>query len=503
MPAAVLGHQLDQHAFAQAAVGDAQPLARPAAADRLEDGAAGQHQVGPLAADAGIGHARVVVHADERLDQIGNDAAGEPGAVDTAAVVARQAEMDAGQRRDRARGAEHVDAAVGHRAVQRLGLGKSGRASPRPRRPCRRTPPRLTWRPPWRSLRSDHADRQRHPGADAVGHAPAAAIAAPAEVDPDEFRRAAADVEEEDAGGVRIDQRGAAGDRQARLGLARDDLEGQAGLGAHALDEFGAVLGRAAGLGGDQPGAADLAVGELGAADARAPRWRAPSPRRRGGRWRRSPRPGGRCAKRRRRRGSRGRAGWRPAGGNCWCRDRARHRAAHRGARAAATAPHRLNGDHRRRLDAIDLEGVRRAVDSRSVDEARLAGIVRQRNTRKNRAAAATPAFPALGFLAARRRADRRWRGRIRPTRHLSRQIHAPDRRARPRSADLRPSTNVLFLQEEAQRLRSARCPRTSSVTLREPVYQAGATHKRWRNARDGRFPKERAGHPARKPIGP
>ena len=34
------------------------------------------------------------------------------------------------------------------------------------------------------------------------------------------------------------------------------------------VDELGAVLGRAAGFGGDQAGAADVAVGELGAADA-------------------------------------------------------------------------------------------------------------------------------------------------------------------------------------------------------------------------------------------
>ena len=87
------------------------------------------------------------------------------------------------------------------------------------------------------------------------------------EVDPDELRRAAADVEEDDAGGVRVDQRGAAGDGEPRLGLARDDLEREAGLLADAVDELRAVLGRAAGLGGDQPGAGDVAVGELGAAD--------------------------------------------------------------------------------------------------------------------------------------------------------------------------------------------------------------------------------------------
>ena len=43
---------------------------------------------------------------------------------------------------------------------------------------------------------------------------------------------------------------------EPRLGLAVDDLELEPDLARDALEEFGAVLGRAAGLGGDQPGAA-------------------------------------------------------------------------------------------------------------------------------------------------------------------------------------------------------------------------------------------------------
>ena len=48
-PHAVLAHHLHQHAFAQAAIGDAQARAREGAPDRLQDRAAGKHQVGALA----------------------------------------------------------------------------------------------------------------------------------------------------------------------------------------------------------------------------------------------------------------------------------------------------------------------------------------------------------------------------------------------------------------------------------------------------------------------
>src|SRR6202158_2536147 len=50
-------HQFEQDAFADAAIGDAQPADRPGGADRIEDGAAAQHQIGALAPDARAGGA--------------------------------------------------------------------------------------------------------------------------------------------------------------------------------------------------------------------------------------------------------------------------------------------------------------------------------------------------------------------------------------------------------------------------------------------------------------
>ena len=66
---------------------------------------------------------------------------------------------------------------------------------------------------------------------------------------------------------VEVDQRGAARDRELGLRLAVDDLDVEAGLGAHALQEFGAVVGKPAGLGGDQAGAGDAVPLDLGRAD--------------------------------------------------------------------------------------------------------------------------------------------------------------------------------------------------------------------------------------------
>src|SRR3954467_2189505 len=87
---AVLAHHLDQHALAQAAVGDAQPRQREGIADRIQNGAAGQHQIGALDADAIIVGALLVAHAAQPLDHRGDISTVHPDAIDAATVVARQ-----------------------------------------------------------------------------------------------------------------------------------------------------------------------------------------------------------------------------------------------------------------------------------------------------------------------------------------------------------------------------------------------------------------------------
>ena len=111
----------------------------------------------------------------------------------------------------------------------------------------------------------DDADRQRRPADDVRLRRPAPAGARTAE--PHQFRRAAADVEQDDARRRRIEQLGAAGRRQPRLGRRIDDLKLETGLFGDALAECLAVLGGAAGLGGDEAGAHNAARVHLVAAD--------------------------------------------------------------------------------------------------------------------------------------------------------------------------------------------------------------------------------------------
>jgi len=68
---------------------------------------------------------------------------------------------------------------------------------------------------------------------------------------PGQLGRAAAHVDDQNRLGARVEQVQAAGDRQAGLLGRIDDLELQSGAATHPFDEGLAVLGGAAGLGGD------------------------------------------------------------------------------------------------------------------------------------------------------------------------------------------------------------------------------------------------------------
>ena len=136
----------------------------------------------------------------------------------------------------------------------------------------------------------DHANRQRHPGLD-LGEWRAAPRGRRT-LEADQFRGAAADVEQEHAIGLRVDQRGAAGGRQPRFGLTVDDLQLKSHLLGDAGTEFGAVDRCATRLGGDQlrPRHATIAhlvaangqrfdrTGDRGIADAAGCRYTLPQP---------------------------------------------------------------------------------------------------------------------------------------------------------------------------------------------------------------------------------
>ena len=68
-PTPIGAHHLRQNALAQSAVGDADPLGGKMRADRLENRAAGQHEIGALGADAGVGGAFGVAHRAQARDR--------------------------------------------------------------------------------------------------------------------------------------------------------------------------------------------------------------------------------------------------------------------------------------------------------------------------------------------------------------------------------------------------------------------------------------------------
>ena len=117
------------------------------------------------------------------------------------------------------------------------------------------------------------ADGQRGPGDHAVlrveppGKAAVALAVAPREVQQDELRGAAADVEHEDEVAAWVDERRRAGHRQPRLHLGCQDLDLEAEPVADAREELSAVLGDAAGFRGDEARAPHLGAAELGGAD--------------------------------------------------------------------------------------------------------------------------------------------------------------------------------------------------------------------------------------------
>jgi len=117
-----------QHAFAQAAVGDDDAGGGPGAQDGGEDGAARQHELDAVGADAGVGAEAVGSEGSQQVEGGFGIFAGEDGAVDELAAVVFQAEGDAGERGDRAGCAQQCDAAVAQFELDAVGLFEMGEA---------------------------------------------------------------------------------------------------------------------------------------------------------------------------------------------------------------------------------------------------------------------------------------------------------------------------------------------------------------------------------------
>ena len=258
-----VAHELRKYAVAQAAIGHTQAVGRPDAADRLEDRAAGEHQVGPVRANAGIVDTLLEIPAEKLFHHAVDVDGVHPQAVDATAIVALEIEMHACQRGYRAGRAKQMELSAMHEMVE---LAAPTEAVEQRFHMADHGAERLAGHFAAAEFFSKrhHADRQRGPSDDMAGEA---RRALPPDIDQRDLGRTAPDVEQHDALSVALDQRAAAGHGEPRLGLPVDDFERQAGLGLDPCKELGAVRSGTAGLGRNQPRALDRPVAQLVAAD--------------------------------------------------------------------------------------------------------------------------------------------------------------------------------------------------------------------------------------------
>src|SRR5690606_40594967 len=119
----ILAHFLQQKPFAQAAISDADTLARPGALDGLQNSGPGQDQIGAIRPDAAFRRPSCGAERDQAVGRFFAVAARHPQAVDQIALITPQPKMNPGQTGDGARGADHM-------AAPRLDTGQDVRARP-------------------------------------------------------------------------------------------------------------------------------------------------------------------------------------------------------------------------------------------------------------------------------------------------------------------------------------------------------------------------------------
>src|SRR5262249_47576267 len=260
-PGAIVAHHLHQHAFAQTTISDTKTRAWVCAPDRLEDRATGKYQMGTLGAYARAGHPLFVAHRKQLFYDTVDLLSSHPATVNAVAIVAFKIKMHASNCRHRTRRSEHVNAVCSVSTV---------------------------FAHEWRDKRGDllhhrlvtfttdsnaaialgqrhHAVRDRGPTADLrQGWSSAALLRASK---PHYLRRAAADIEQNRAISLRIDQRRAASCSEPRFRLAIDDFERKAQFVRDTTEKLHAVLGRATSFCRDQAGAGHALVLHLVAAN--------------------------------------------------------------------------------------------------------------------------------------------------------------------------------------------------------------------------------------------
>jgi hypothetical protein len=294
-------HQRAQYTLAYAPIGDAQPLGGPQIDNHFEDRAARHDEIGALGPDAGEFRAR-----------LGNRCPASRWLRSRIAWPVRSARRPRGDHSwaDPGGGWRASSPCPRCRAGARAGARARAAFRRRARRHRRRAPasahrPRAT-RLVVADMRLAFGQRDHAPGREYQSSMLGAV--ALLLLEQDQFGRAAADIEDQAPAHAGLEQGLAAADGEPRLLLGGDDLEPDAGLGVHALDEVAPVDGAAAGFGRDRADQGDVRRRNLSAQIASAATARSIAasdsrPRRP------ALRPAGRSAKRHRRRRSR-----RPAG---------------------------------------------------------------------------------------------------------------------------------------------------------------------------------------------
>ena len=270
---AVLGHQRGEDAFAQAPVGHAQALAGPDPEQRLEDGAARQHEIGALMPDARLRHALGIGHGDQIVGNGAHVAGAEPASIDPRALVDRKLEMNAGDRGDGARGAEEMGALAGDPVAEAMLLLEALRCSPSRRPPWPRSSAGVTSRPPWRSARlttpignevqaamqactSSRSCSVRRQGRPSRARSSQISSELPPPISNTSVKSQLRSISEAQPDTASL----------ASVSCVTISMD-EAGLAPRALDELAAIGGDAAGFGGDQPRARHRAPAHLLGAD--------------------------------------------------------------------------------------------------------------------------------------------------------------------------------------------------------------------------------------------
>jgi hypothetical protein len=244
-------HHGQQQAFPQTPVSNPQAVAREGIPDRLHDCTAGQHEAGPFFSDGRQRGASFQPEVAQQFYRRVRLFAAHPAAIDLVAPVAVEFEVNPCKTGHRAGSADQMGAVLPHGPADAFGSlpGADHFAAI-----VEHGGKRLFFRQVSEPLvQRNHAKWQAGPVLDrsAFDQTVRAAFAGNLGVDPGQFRRTPADIDNKNRLGVFGHKVVAANRRQTRLFLCVNDLEGKAGFFVDAPDEICPIFRLPAGFGRD------------------------------------------------------------------------------------------------------------------------------------------------------------------------------------------------------------------------------------------------------------